>query len=127
MNYDSCSMKRVADESEVRSGDPGSFAIVEAEEGGEKFRRLWVHLPDGTVGGFTLEPAPDSIPGIWAWNGSEKKPTLKQPIRLPGRWCGQIKTGRMVSDPAPAEAGAPAKEYPPPLPQHSDSGDQVQK
>lgn len=113
MNTDSCDMIRVADEAAVRAGKPGSFAIVEVEEGGETFRRLWAHLPDGNVGGFTLEPAPESIPGIWPWNGSEKKPTLKRPIRLIGRWCGQIKGGRMVSDPAPA---VPAEDKPMPPP-----------
>lgn len=102
MNTDTCRMKSVADEAAVRAGPPGAFAIVDVTDGADTFRRLWAHLPDGTVGGFNLEPAPSYLPAIWAWNGSEQKPTLKRQVKLIGRWCGQIRAGRMVSDPAPA-------------------------
>lgn len=115
MNYETCSMKLVANVQAVRDGNPGSFFVEDATIDDETFKRLWAKLPDGTVGGFALDPAPAHIPGIWAWNRSEKKPTLKRPITLRGRWCGQIKAGRMVSDPAPAEPAA-AVEQPPPMP-----------
>lgn len=102
MNYDSCTMKPTTSKLAVEEGAPGSFCIEDAADGEQSYKRLWAKLPDGTVGGFALEPAPAHIPGIWAWNGNAKKPTLKRPITLRGRWCGQIKAGRMVSDPAPA-------------------------
>ena len=117
MNHESCSMKKVATEAAVRAGKPGSFAIVDVTEGEATFRRLWAHLPDGTVGGFNLEPAPPELPGIWPWNGNATQPTLKRPVRLVGRWCGQIKAGRMVSDPAPVEpVAAVERALPPPNP-----------
>ena len=106
-------MKKVTSRSAVDAGAPGSFWIENAKEGDQEFRRLWAKLPDSTVGGFALEPAPAEIPGIWTWNGSEKKPTLWRTIRgvktgvtMRGRWCGQIKAGRMVSDSAPAISAA---------------------
>lgn len=121
MNYDSCDMVKVDDEAAVRSGEVGSFCVVDVEAHGAKFRRLWAHFPDGTVGGFALEPAPaEAI--VWPWNGSASAPTLRRRVKLTGRWSGQIVSGRMVSDsaqpsavfempqpPAPSAAmGAPA-------------------
>jgi hypothetical protein len=116
MNHDSCTMKKVATEAAVRAGKPGAFAIVKVTEGEVTFKRLWAHLPDGTVGGFALEPAPAEIPGVWPWNGNETKPTLKRPVRLRGRWEGQINVGRMVSDPDPVATSVAAAELPPPKP-----------
>lgn len=123
MNHDTCTMKPVASVQAVRDGKPGSFFIEDATESDEVFQRLWAQLPDGTVGGFALAPAPAHIPGIWQWNGSKKKPTLyrsangqKRHIELRGRWCGQIKAGRMVSDPAPATA-TEVIDHPPPKPE----------
>lgn len=102
MKFDSCTMKKVADEAAVRAGKPGSFCIVDIEEHGAKFRRLWAHFPDGTVGAFALEPAPaEAIP--WPWNKNEKKPTLHRRVKLTGRWHGRVLAGRIVSDPAPPE------------------------
>lgn len=123
MNHDTCTMKSVTSVQAVRDGKPGSFFIEDATESGETFQRLWAQLPDGTVDGFALAPAPAHIPGIWQWNGSKKKPTLyrstngkKQHIWLHGRWCGQIKAGRMVSDPAPATGEIPVEHPLPPPP-----------
>lgn len=113
MNSDSCAMKNVGSKAAVEAGAPGSFCIVEVDEHGAKFERLWVKFPHGEPGGFALEPAPAEIPGVWPWNGNEKKPTLKRRVKFTGRWCGQIKGGRLVSDPAPAQV---PEQTPRPLP-----------
>lgn len=99
MNYDSRSMKKVATEAAVRAGKPGSFAFEDVVDGDDTYRRLWVHFPDGTVGGLALDPAPASLPKAWAWNGSTAKPTITDLIRFRGRWEGRIKGGRLVGGP----------------------------
>lgn len=114
MNYDSCAMTKVADEAAVRVGAPGAFCIVDVEEHGATFERMWVKFPHGDVGGFALEPAPAEIPGVWSWNESASKPTLRRPVRLTGQWSGRIEAGRMVSDSGPAamDSIAPPPEAP---------------
>lgn len=125
MNYPTITMKRAATEQAVRDGAPGAFCIAQIKEGEATFQRLWAHLPHGEVVGFNLAPTPPQVPFPWQWNGSEKKPTLwrdiggkKRGIALRGRWCGQIKAGRMVGDPIPVEPqAAPAQpQLPPPSP-----------
>lgn len=114
MNYDSCSMKKVANEAAVRAGKPGSFAFVDVTEGDVTFKRMWVHLPGGHVGGLNLEPAPTPLPLQWPWNGSMTKPTINRPIQLRGRWCGEIKAGRMIGA-AKEEAQPAVPSLPPPV------------
>lgn len=111
MNCDSCSMKRVTDEAAVRAGRPGSFAFEDVPDGDQTYKRMWIHLPSGFIGALNLKPAPAHVPVAWPWNSNERKPTIKHPIRLAGRWSGQIKAGRMVSD-APAEKATAASVTP---------------
>jgi len=116
VNYDSHKMTRFATESDVRNAMPGAYAIVDAEDSGTAFQRLWVKFPDGEVAGLALEPAPTHIPGVWAWNGDADKPTVTREIHFRGRWHGKITGGRLKSiAEKPAEAVASAS-HPLPLP-----------
>lgn len=117
MNFDSCKMTRVADEGAVRSGKPGDYCVTTITDGELSYKRLYVHLPHGEAVGINLdgENVPGHLPAVWAWNGDENKPTLKRPIRLRGRWCGQMKNGRLIGDPEPSVIDTP-KEMPLPAP-----------
>lgn len=119
MNHDSCSMKQVANEAAVRAGKPGAFAFEAVTEGDVTYQRMWVHLPSGFVGAFNLEPGPKSNPFVWPWNRSTTKPTIHKPVRLRAQWCGRIKGGRMISDPAPEEVVQPTAQMPLPPPSAS--------
>ncbi|HEY0684777.1 MAG TPA: hypothetical protein VGD45_20740 [Steroidobacter sp.] len=107
-------MKKVANEAAVRAGKPGAFAFEVVTEGDATFKRMWVHLPSGFVGAFNLEPTPAHVPFSWPWNGSVAKPTIGRRILLREQWSGQIKDGKMISDPAGESVSTLVEVMPPP-------------
>ena len=71
---------------------PGDFMFI------DRFTHIYIWLP-GVSGPDALaiqRGSPDG-PRVWAWDGSQERPTLTPSIFAPGQWHGWLRNGRLVS------------------------------